>query len=104
MVVYRNDNRFDSSDIFVEGGRVRAYQKEPPLPGAFYINDGLLVLRRDSIAAIGKDERISLQQFLQPIIARGGLIAWETQQRFFEIGALAGLKELEAKLTSEGNV
>lgn len=101
MVVYRNDNQFDTSDIFVEGGRVRAYQKDPPLPGAFYINDGLHILRRDSIATIGEGTRISLQQFLQPIIARGGVMAWETKQRFYEIGSYAGLKELEMRLSAE---
>jgi NDP-sugar pyrophosphorylase family protein len=101
MVVYRNDNQFDSSDVLVEGGRVLAYQKQPPLPGAIYINDGLHVIRRESIAVIGEGQRMSLQQFLQPIIMRGGLVAWETQQRFFEIGSFAGLKELEDKLFAE---
>lgn len=101
MVVYRNDNQFDTSDVFVEGGRVRAYQKQPSLPGACYINDGLHIIRRESIAVIGAGERMSLQQFLQPIITRGGLVAWETQQRFFEIGSFAGLKELEERLFLE---
>lgn len=102
MVVYRNDNQFDTSDVSVEGGRVRAYQKQPPLPDAVYINDGLHVIRRESIAAIGKGERMSLEQFLQPVIMRGGLVAWETQQRFFEIGSFGGLGELEEKLLAEG--
>ena len=101
MVVYRNDNQFDTSDVFVEDGRVRAYQKQPQLPGAVYINDGLHVIRREGIAALGAGERVSLQQFLQPVIARGGLMAWETQQRFFEVGSFAGLKELEEKLSVE---
>jgi len=101
MVVYRNDNQFDTSDVFVEGARVRAYQKQPPLPGACYINDGLHIIRRDSIGEIGAGKPISLQQFLQPIIKRGALVAWETHQRFFEIGSFAGLKELEDKLFAE---
>ncbi len=102
MVVYQNDNRFDTSDIHVSGGRVLAYQKQPPLPAAVHINDGLHILRRRSIAQISDGERVSLQQFLQPIIARSGLVAWETQQRFYEIGSFAGLKELEEKLLTEG--
>jgi len=103
MVVYRNDNQFDTSDVFVEGGRVLAYQKQPPLPGAIYINHGLHVIRRESIATIAEGERMSLQQFLQPIIMRGGLVAWETQQRFFEIGSFAGLKELDDRLLAESD-
>lgn len=98
MTVYRNHNQFDTSDIFVEDGLVRAYQKSPPLPGAHYINHGLMILRRDAIAAIPQDTRISLQQFLQAVIARGELMAWETQQRFFEIGSPSALKEFEDEI------
>jgi NDP-sugar pyrophosphorylase family protein len=101
MVVYRNDNQFDTSDVFVEDGLVLAYQKSPPLPGAFYINDGLMIFRRDSLKAIAEGERISLQQFLQPVVARRQLMAWKTQQRFFEIGSFSGLKELEERFLAE---
>ncbi len=96
MVVYRNDNRFDSSDIFVADGLVKAYRKSPPLPDAFYINHGLMIMRRQDIMDIREGERMSLQQFLQPLIAENQLAAWETTQRFYEIGSLAGLKELES--------
>jgi NDP-sugar pyrophosphorylase family protein len=99
MVVYRNDGKFDTSDISVEGGLVTAYQKTPPLPGAFYINDGLMAFQRQSVATLPEGTRISLQQFLQPVIARNGLLAWETEQRFYEIGSHAGLKELEGVLS-----
>ncbi len=101
MVVYRNDNKFDTSDIFVADGLVQAYQKSPPLPGAFYINDGLMIFRRESLKAIAPGTRISLQGFLQPVIARHGLMAWETGQRFFEIGSFSGLKELEERFALE---
>ncbi len=60
MVVYRNDGKFDSSDIAIESGMVVAYQKNRPLPGAFYINNGLMAMRRESIAAVPEGQRISL--------------------------------------------
>jgi len=95
MVVFRNDNRYDTSDISVADGLVTAYRKYPPLLGANYINHGLMILRRDSVASIAAGTRISLQQFLQPIIVRGQMMAWETTDRFYEIGSVTGLKELE---------
>jgi NDP-sugar pyrophosphorylase family protein len=100
MVVYRNENKYDTSDIFVEDGLVRSYQKTPPLPEAFYINDGLMIVRREDIAAIPEGRRMSLQEFFQPIIARGQLAAWETTQRFYEIGSHAGLKDFEQHLAA----
>jgi len=101
MVVYRNENQFDTSDVRVEKGYVTAYQKTPPLPGAYYINDGLMIIRHDDIAKIPEGHKMSLQTFFQPIIARSGLAAWETTQRFYEIGSFSGLKELEETLVSE---
>ncbi len=103
MTVYRNDNQFDTSDIFVADGLVKAYQKTPPLPGACYINYGLMILRRDSVASIPENTRVSLQQFLQPVITRGQLMAWETKQRFYEIGSHSGLGELEQIMAGEGS-
>jgi NDP-sugar pyrophosphorylase family protein len=102
MVVYRNDNKFDSSDVFVGDGLVKAYRKSPPLEGAHFINDGLMALRRASLAAIEPGRRMSLQEFFQPTIARGQLAAWETTQRFYEIGSHSGLKELEERLRVGG--
>jgi NDP-sugar pyrophosphorylase family protein len=101
MVVYRNENRFDTSDIEVTDGLVTAYQKSPPLPGAFFINHGLMGLRREALAALAAGTRVSLQQFFAPIIAKRQMMAWETGQRFYEIGSPAGLAELETTLAGK---
>jgi N-acetyl-alpha-D-muramate 1-phosphate uridylyltransferase len=98
MVVYRNDNRFDTSDVAVEDGLVTAYQKYPPLPGAVYINYGLTLLKRETLAVMTPGQSISLQDFLQPFVREHAIAAWEATKRFFEIGSLAGLSELESHL------
>jgi MurNAc alpha-1-phosphate uridylyltransferase len=99
MVVYRNDNRFDTSDIAVEDGLVTAYQKYPPLPGAVYINYGLTLLKRETLRLAKPKTPISLQEFLRPIIQGRQLSALTTTQRFFEIGSIEGLNDLEAHLS-----
>jgi NDP-sugar pyrophosphorylase family protein len=95
MVVFRNDNRFDTSDIEVRDGLVVAYQKSPPLLNASFINHGLMALQRSTLAAIPEGSRMSLQSFLMPIIEHGELMAWETHQRFYEIGSASGIRDLE---------
>jgi NDP-sugar pyrophosphorylase family protein len=101
MAVYRNDGQFDTSDVQVEGGIVTAYQKDPPLPGAVFINYGLTLMKRSALASIAAGERISLQRFLQPVVAARQLGAWEATERFYEIGSFSGLRDLETLLTSK---
>lgn len=103
MVVYRNKNRCDSSDVIVEGGFVKVYDKDHPSPDMVYINEGLSVLRKKALAALPVGQPISLQEFYQRLIAQRQLLALETQQRFYETGSLAGLEEFE-RLVAAGGV
>jgi NDP-sugar pyrophosphorylase family protein len=100
MVVFRNDNQFDTSDVAVEDGYVAAYQKYPPLPNAVFINYGLTVLKRETLATMDEGQRISLQEFLRPLIRDRQLGAWIATQRFFEIGSVEGLRETERFLAA----
>jgi NDP-sugar pyrophosphorylase family protein len=100
MVVYRNDNQFDTSDVAVEDGRVIAYQKNPPLPNAVFINYGLTLLKRETLAIIAPGQRVSLQEFLRPLIRDSELAAWVATERFFEIGSVEGLWATERFLAA----
>jgi len=103
MVVYRNENRYDSSDVLVEGDLVTAYDKEHPLPEMVYINEGLSVLRRQVLVMIPPRQPLSLQTFFRGLIAQRQLLALQTKQRFYEIGSVAGLQEFE-RFVAEGGV
>jgi len=92
MVVYKNSDRWGASDVSVAGDLVTAYAS-PPLPGMTYINMGLSVLRREALAGLQRGRPASLQELYAPLIARRQLRAWETSQRFYEIGSPAGLEE-----------
>jgi NDP-sugar pyrophosphorylase family protein len=102
MVVYRNENRHDSSDILVRDGLVECYDKTHPSTDMVFINEGLLLLRREALALLVPGRACSLQEFLQPIIAQRQLAAHETQQRFYEIGSFAGLDEFQRLVATGG--
>lgn len=102
MVVYRNENLYDSSDVIVEGGFVKLYDKDHPAPEMVYINEGLSVLRKEALAALPAGQPVSLQEFYQGLIAQRQMLALETQQRFYEIGSLAGLEEFERFVAAGG--
>ncbi len=93
MVVYRNGDRLAPSNVVIRDGHVTAYDKRTRLPGMVYVNQGLSVLRRRSLRLIPPGLPFSQEQFYQMLIRRQQLLAFETKQRFYEIGSLQGLEE-----------
>lgn len=102
MVVYRNDDRLEPSNVVVRNGHVVAYDKATRLPGMVHINEGLSVLRRRALRLIPDGEPATQEDFYRELIARRQLLAYETQQRFYEIGSLSGLEELRQVITHQG--
>lgn len=96
MVVYKNFNRYDKSNVVVEGGDikyVRVYDKRRQTPDMVYIDYGVSVLRRRALDLIPPDEVMDLQAFYEVLIERSELLAYETRNRFYTIGSFGGLKE-----------
>ena len=101
MTVFRNDGRWDASNVVLDGTRVARYAKGLPVPPPEmrWIDYGLLAFRREVIS-----ERVlpGGPQDLAPLcaaLAEEGLLgALEANQRFYEIGSAAGRNELEAVL------
>jgi NDP-sugar pyrophosphorylase family protein len=90
MTVLENENRWDTSNAVVAQGRVVAYSKNPPPPGARWIDYGLLAFTRTA-AAEGQSADLEAQL---AVLARAGLLgAYEVDQRFHQIGDPAGLAE-----------
>src|SRR3990172_3122724 len=93
MVVYRNEDRLERSNVVVEDGHVVAYDKTTRLPGMVFINEGLSVLRRRSLKLIPPGIPFTQEQVFQMLARRRQLLAYETPQRFYEIGSFQGLDE-----------
>jgi NDP-sugar pyrophosphorylase family protein len=100
MVVYRNDDRWDRSNVVVADGRVRVYDKTRKLPGMAYIDFGVSVFRRDAVAGIPPGVAADLSTVYQSLIAQGRLLAYETSHRFYEVGSPQGLREFESLVQS----
>ncbi len=103
MTVFRNDGRWDGSNVVLEGTRVARYAKGLDKPPAEmrWIDYGLLAFRR---GVIGERVRPNVPEDLAPLcgeLADDGLLAgFEVSQRFYEIGSAAGRNELEAVFTA----
>jgi NDP-sugar pyrophosphorylase family protein len=103
MTVFRNDGRWDGSNVVLDGARVARYAKglTPPPPEMRWIDYGLLAFRRE---VIGERVPPGTPADLAPVctgLASDGLLAGlEVTERFYEIGSMAGRDELEALFAS----
>jgi NDP-sugar pyrophosphorylase family protein len=103
MTVFRNDGRWDASNVVLDGTGVRRYAKwlaDPP-PEMRWIDYGLLALRRRVIAErVPASQRFDLAPVCERLAAEGLLAGLEVGDRFYEIGSASGRDELEALLSS----
>jgi NDP-sugar pyrophosphorylase family protein len=102
MVVYKNCDRYDRSNVVLEGKLVKVYDRKQRTPGMIYIDEGLSVLRKEALELIPEGETVPIEFLYQSLISRGDLLAYETSQRFYEIGSPEGLEEFRQLVASGG--
>jgi NDP-sugar pyrophosphorylase family protein len=102
MTVYRNEDRFDSSNVLYADGRLLQYDKRNRPAGACHIDYGLGVFRRSAFEGWPDDQPFDLSTVYQRLLADGELMAYEVMDRFFEIGSISGLEETRAHLLTKG--
>lgn len=98
MTVFRNESRWDTSNIIFVNGRIVAYDKVNLTPEMKYLDYGLSVLQRDVLAQIPDHQPYDLAQLYQALLKQNKLAGIEVMQRFYEIGSPHGLAETEAYL------
>lgn len=101
MCVYRNEGRWDTSNIIYEDGLIRRYSKKARLPEMHFIDWGLSMLSTEAIAAHPLDEAWDLGDMYEQLSLAGQLAGFEVQQRFYEIGSFDGLAETDRLLRAQ---
>ncbi|HEX8168867.1 MAG TPA: nucleotidyltransferase family protein [Beijerinckiaceae bacterium] len=98
MTVYRNEGRWDTSNVVYVDGRVIRYSKRERLPAMHYIDWGLQVMTAPVVAARPEGEAWDLAEELERLSLEGRLAGYEVKTRFYEIGSPDGLREADALL------
>jgi NDP-sugar pyrophosphorylase family protein len=97
MTVYRNDGRWDASNVIFEGGAVVLYDKHHrvrPASDFPFIDYGLMAFARRTIAdEVPSAGKADLADLLHALSRRGELAGMEVGERFYEIGSPAGLED-----------
>ena len=91
MTVFRNEERWDKSNVVFENGQVILYDKRRRAPNMAYIDCGLSVLTR---GVVEKHTAADLADLYRQLSVSGELAGHEVNERFYEIGSPSGLEDL----------
>jgi NDP-sugar pyrophosphorylase family protein len=98
MTVYRNEGRYDTSNVVFSEGRIKVYDKQLRLPEMRHIDYGLSLFRAEALARYEAGQKFDLADLMTSLVAEQQLAGYEVAERFYEIGSPGGLAELEAVL------
>jgi N-acetyl-alpha-D-muramate 1-phosphate uridylyltransferase len=102
MTVFRNDNRWDKSNVEFRDGIIARYDKRTPTPQMHHIDYGLGLIRAEAFDAWRNEEVFDLSSVYQRLVEQGRLAGYEVSERFYEIGTREGLSETDALLRTTG--
>jgi NDP-sugar pyrophosphorylase family protein len=98
MAIYRNEGRWDASNVLSDGSWVLRYEKGSQDGRFESIDYGATALRRDVIAGLPPGEPSGLDVVQSELAKRKRLRAFVAHERFYEIGSPEGHAELDEYL------
>ncbi|MEI8288567.1 MAG: nucleotidyltransferase family protein [Verrucomicrobiota bacterium] len=101
MTVYRNEGKYDTSNVVFRDSEIVVYDKKVELPEMRHIDYGLSLFKSSVFAAYPADEKFDLAEVMGKLVREKQLAGYEVPERFYEMGSPAGLAELEALLAKK---
>ncbi len=99
MTIFRNEDRWDRSNVEVCEGEILAYEKSAPTCAMRHIDYGLGCVRARALSEFAPPGRtFDLALFYAAMLEERQLAAFEVAERFYEIGSPSGLAETDALL------
>jgi len=103
MTVYRNEGRYDTSNVVFADSEIKVYDKKTRLAEMRHIDYGLSLFRAAALDEYPAGAKFDLADLMQRLVARRQLAGFEVSERFYEIGSPSGLAELEALLARQAS-
>jgi NDP-sugar pyrophosphorylase family protein len=101
MTVYRNEGRYDTSNVVFANGEIKIYDKRVCSPEMRHIDYGLSLFKASVFESCLPDQSFDLAEVMTKLVREKQLAGYEVRERFYEMGSPAGLAELETLLQSK---
>ena len=98
MTVYRNEGRYDTSNVVFHDGEIAVYDKKNRPPEMRHIDYGLSLFKASVFESYSAGQPFDLAEVMGKLVREKQLAGYEVRERFYEIGSPAGLAELEILL------
>jgi NDP-sugar pyrophosphorylase family protein len=98
MTVFKNEGRWDASNVWLEAGKIRRYDKKLRMAEMRHIDYGIAVLNADVFTSFRDNQPFDLADVYSRLVSQNQMVAYEVKQRFYEIGSPEGLAELDSLL------
>lgn len=102
MTVFRNDGRWDRSNVEYADHRIVCYDKKTPTTAMHHIDYGLGILSREVVAQMPAAQVIDLADTYRELAATGQLAGYEVDERFYEVGSFEGLEDMRRLIEGGG--
>jgi len=99
MSVFKNDGKWDASNVKTDGEWILAYEKGTKDPAFDHIDYGAIALRKSAVLELPERQRSGLDELQTRLARRQRLRAWVARERFYEIGSPEGLAALNELLS-----
>ena len=94
MMIFRNEGRWDTSNVEMDGKRIKLYSKTRRNPRMTHIDSGLGIFKQEVFEKYPEGANFDLTEIYEPLSESGRLASFEAKHRFYQIGSHDGLVEL----------
>jgi NDP-sugar pyrophosphorylase family protein len=98
MTVLRNRNKWDSSNVEFDNGKIIEYNKDQIRHQMQFIDYGLGILECETLEAYPAKQPFDLSKVYNELSVSGNLAGHEVFKRFYEIGSHQGIIDTQAYL------
>ena len=93
MTVFRNEGKWDKSNIEYSNGEIIKYDKKAFDSKMKYIDYGLGILTKNAFEDFKDKDEFDLELVYKNLLKKRELLGYEVKKRFYEIGSFEGLEE-----------
>ena len=98
MSVFKNHGRWDTSNVEIRHKQIHLYSKTNRNERMTHIDYGLGILSKDVFKNYPSNEKFDLSIVYETLSEKKDLACFESEKRFYEIGSIKGLEELDSRL------
>jgi NDP-sugar pyrophosphorylase family protein len=98
MTVFNNSDKWDSSNVEFENGRIIKYDKINKTKDMQYIDYGLSIFHKEAFSKFRELQKFDLTKVYSELLNEDELLGFEVKKRFYEVGSFKGIEEFKSYL------